>query len=919
MNGRWARVAARLAAVVTMSVCVAVVLVERDPLPGMLDPLQAQGRATPIQTAGGGRGPGAAPDAKDPANANADLSPKPPVRPLTPEEQARRFWLPAGYRMEPVLADPLIESPGQITFDGNGRMFVVELRGYEQMPDGVDALVPTGRISAHEDRDGDGTFERHSVFVDNLLFPRFAMPFGANAILVNQTNSDEIWKYVDTDNDGTADRKELFTTNFGRGGSMEVQPSNLFWAMDNWMYSTVNSFRIRWTPNGIVRETTGPSSSQWGATQDDSGKVWFQHGASGMPGYFQFPVHYGNFAPPDQFEPDLEIVWGAPILIGDIQAGMPGTRMPDGSLIYATAAAGNAVYRGHRLPKDLIGDYLHGETVARAVRRLRPVMSEGLTQLRNVYPRSEFIRSLDPLFRPIGFANAPDGTLYIADMYRGVIEGAPWVKEGTYLREKVKQYQLDKIIRHGRVWRLTYDGMAPDRTKPRMLQESPAQLVAHLSHANGWWRDTAQQLLVLKQDRSVAPALQRLVRTSKNRLARFHALWTLEGLGALDSALAREVLKDPDPGMRIQALRAIESLYKGGDTSFAADVRERATTDADTDVVIQAMLTLAQLKAPGVKEAVTAARETRKARGVTFVAERILNPPAAAGGGRGAALMPDERSAVERGATIYAENCFACHGEDGRGAPLPGGRGLRAPALGGSPRVGGHRDYVIRTILHGLSGPIDGRTYVEVMPPMAASSDAWIADVGSFVRNSFGNSAPVLREADVARVRAQTAGRKALWTIAELQAELPRPLIPDAGWKAAASHNTATAAAAFDFTRWSTGVPQQPGMWFRIDLPRAIRLTEIQFDSPVTGGGRGGAAPAATSPRTYRVEVSTDGTTWTTVVPEGQGGGRTTTIAFEAVTARSVRITQTAEVQDGAVWSMERLRLFEAVGGSVGR
>ena len=80
-----------------------------------------------------------------------------------------------------------------------------------------------------------------------------------------------------------------------------------------------------------------------------------------------------------------------------------------------------------------------------------------------------------------------------------------------------------------------------------MLNETPAQLVAHLSHPNGWWRDTAQQLLVLKQDKSVVPALQAMVRTSKNPLARFHALWTLEGLGALDAALAREALGDPDP------------------------------------------------------------------------------------------------------------------------------------------------------------------------------------------------------------------------------------------------------------------------------------------------------------------------------------------------------------------------------------
>ena len=873
------------------------------------DAVAAQGRPSPIQTASGGKGPAAAPDANDPANANADLSPKPPVRPLAPEEQVKRFWLPAGYRMEPVLSDPLIDSPGQVTFDGNGRMFVIELRGYEQTLDGIDSLVPTGRISAHEDRDGDGTFEHHTVFVDGLMFPRFAMPFGANAILTSETNGDEIWKYTDTNGDGVADRKEVFTTNFGRGGSLESQPSNLFWAMDNWMYSTVNSFRIRWTPDGVLREPTGPSSSQWGVTQDNDGKVWFQHGASGLPGYFQFPVHYGNFAHPDQFEPSLEIVWGAPILIGDVQAGMPGTRMPDGSVIYGTAAAGNAVYRGHRLPADLVGDYVYGETVARIIRRLRPVVTDGLTQLRNVYPRSEFIRSLDPLFRPVGIANAPDGTLYIADMYRGVIEGAPWAKDGTYLREKIRQYQLDKILGYGRVWRLTYEGMTPDRTKPRMLQETPAQLVAHLSHANGWWRDTAQQLLVLKQDRSVVPALQRIVRTSTNPLAQFHALWTLEGLGSLDAALAREMLKHRDAGMRVQAIRASESLYKAGDTSFAADWRAIAQDDTDTNVVIQAMLTLQHVKAPGTADTVAAVRKSRTAQGIEWVAGRILNPPAAPG--RAPTVTAEERGAIERGATIYAESCFACHGEDGRGAPAPGGGSLRAPSLVGSPRVIGHRDYVIRTLLHGMTGPIDGRKYAEVMAPMGASSDRWIAEVASFVRNSFGNTASLVTEADVARVRTATEGRTAMWTVDELARAVPRPLVPDGTWRAMASHNSPAASAAFDFRRWSSEAPQQPGMWFQIELPERLTVTEIQFDSQVIPGRQGGTA-TTTAPRAYRVETSEDGQQWSETIAEGRGSGRTTSIPFTPVKAKFLRITQTADTDDATPWTMERLRVYEA-------
>src|SRR3954470_5513731 len=891
--------------------------------------LMAQNAArAPIQTPGGGRGPGAAPEADNPANTNADLSPKPPVLPLPPEDQVKRFWLPPGYRLTPVLSEPLIEDPAQIAFDGNGRMFVVELRGYYQTPEGIDLVPPTGRISMHEDRDNDGIYERHSVFVDKLVFPRFVLPFGANSILTMETNADEVWKYTDTNNDGVADKKELFTTNFGRAGNMESQQASLFWAMDNWMYSTVNAFRLRWTPTGLLREPTGPNSAQWGVTQDNEGKVWFQGGASGVPGYFQFPIHYGNFSTPDQLEPDLNIVWGAPILIGDIQAGLPGTRMPDGSLIYATAAAGNEVYRGDRLPKDLVGDYLHGEVVARIVRRLRPVKTEGLTQLQNVYPRSEFIRSLDPLFRPADVTTGPDGTIYIADMYRGMIEGAEWAKEGTYLRAKIKQYQLDKITGHGRIWRLTYDGLARDPTPPRMLDETPGQLIAHLSHPNGWWRDTAQQLLVLKQDKSVVPALQTIVRTSKNQLARFHALWTLEGLGALTAQLTRELFADPDPRLRIQALRVSETLYKAGDRSFDADYR-RLSADPDVDVVIQTILTMNLLKTADAQAVIKAAADKSPARGVRFVSEKILNAPTTSRGGRGGpALTPEQQNSLERGGVIYTEVCYACHGSDGRGTPTPGvaAGSTLAPSLAGSPRVNGHRDYAIKAVMHGLTGPVDGKSYPQVMVAMGSNKDQWVADVVSYVRNSFGNTGTFTTPEDIARIRTATADRKTPWTAAELEASLPRLLVPAATWKVTASHEghptpqanaeggynyTASAGGALTFLGWTTGVPQQPGMWLQIELPAPVMLTEIQFTSSAIGGGRGGTS-VWTFPRGYQVQVSTDGSAWSQPVAEGQGSPGTTISSFAPVRAKFVRITQTATVTDGPPWSIRLLRFYEA-------
>ena len=869
-----------------------------------------------------------------------DFTKKAPVRALSPADEAKKFWLPPGFKLEPVLTDPDIEEPAQIAFDGNGRMFVLELRGYMQDADATGELDPVGRISVHEDRNGDGIYETHKVFVDKLIFPRFVTPFGPNAILTKESNADEVWKFTDTNGDGTADKKELFATGLGRSINVEHQESGFVWALDNWIYSTINSARIRWTPNGALREPTGSNAGQWGVTQDNYGKLWFQAGASGMPGYFQTPIVYGNFTYPNQFEEDLNITWGAPVRIADMQGGMGVVRMPDGSLARATGAAGNDVYRGDRLPKDMIGDYFYGEVVARIVRRLHPVKEDGLTQLRNAYPLSEFLRSTDPLFRPVDVTTAPDGTMYITDMYRGIIQESQWSGPGTYLRQRIDQYELDEVVRHGRIWRLTYEGMGRRTDAPRMLNETPAQLVAHLSDPNGWWRDTAQQLLVLQQDKSVVPALLDVARKSPNQLARIHALWTLEGLGAADRALVRELMEDKDPQLRIQAVRVSETLYKAGDRAFAADYRN-LTKDPDADVVMQALMTLNTLKVADAKSAIQSVAASNRSKGVQLVASTLLNPPA---GGRGglesfgaASLTTEEQALLEKGRDIYTSVCFTCHGEDGRGEPMPGaGAGTtRAPALASSPRVVGHPDYVVKVLLHGLTGPVAGNSYTEVMVPMGQSGDEWVAAVTSYVRNSFGNRASLVTPAQVARVRAETASRKAMWTTAELEPSLPRMIAADT-LKFSASHNPQIAMQAIGINPWTSGYAQQPGMWFQVELPGPAMVTEVQFTSTaaivdttpavpgaptrtgVPGMGRGapGAAAAAPAPppplgfpREYQVQVSMDGATWSEPVARGKGGTTQTDIAFAPVRARFVRITETGTAD--APWTIQRLRLYE--------
>jgi mono/diheme cytochrome c family protein/glucose/arabinose dehydrogenase len=871
--------------------------------------------------------------------AGADFSPRPPVTRLDPAAQQKLFLLQPGYKIEPVLTDPLIEDPVGVTFDGNGRMYVLEMRSYMQDAAGSNSRAPVSRISRHEDTDGDGKYDTHTVFVDKMVMPRIAFPLGDGVILALETDNRDMFKYTDTNGDGVSDKKEPFFPGVGRVTNMEWQPGGLTWAMDNWLYMTYNPFRLRIAPDGkILREETDANGGQWWSAQDNYGKMWWVDGGGETgPVNIQVPIVYGALNVKDNFEPGFQIPWPAPGGIADMQGGMSRVRMPDGTLNHFTAASGVEIYRGHRLPNDMLGDLFFTEPVGRIVRRAKVVVSDGLTQLRNAHPKSEFLRSTDPLFRPVAITNAPDGTLYLMDMYTGIIQDAQFVGPDSYLKRKVDQLALDKQHNWGRIWRITYEGTTPDRQRPQMFKETPAQLVKHLEHANGWWRDSAQKELVLRQDKTVAPALTAMARTSPNQLAKIHALWTLEGLGVLDAALVREQMKHTDPKIRIQAIRASESLYKAGDKSFANDYRAMLK-DPDTDVVIQAMLTINLRRIPRYADLIRATKDASPARGIKEIGDLLLRPQTGSQGQRpsladtavgGLNLSTDERRVLGRGEITYKELCSACHGPDGKGAPMggaPEGTTL-APNLVGVPRLLGSADYITKVLLYGMTGELDGKIYPGggVMVPMGTNTDEWIADIASYVRNSFGNSAPLVTPERVTAVR-KANPRSSMWSFAELVSTTPMPLLNHAEWKATASHNAEAAGNGINgegTTRWESAVAQEPGMWFQIELPQAVNVAEIFIDTQAGGrggfGGRGrgrgrGGVPAG--PLTaYRVQVSMDGTTWSEPVAAGQGQNPTTTVAFKPVPARFVRITQTGTPATAAAWAIQRVRIF-AVGAA---
>ena len=836
----------------------------------------------------------------------ADAPPPPPasevhqVQPLSPQEELKTIQLPEGYKLELVLSDPEIKEPVMAVFDGNGRMYVAEMRTYMQDIDGHGENEPRSRISRHESTKGDGVFDKHTVYLDNLVLPRAVLPLD-DRVLVNVTDTADITINRDSKHDGVADETKVWFNGGPRGGNLEHQASGLVWGLDNWIYSTYNSYRLRWNGKGDpLKESTAPNGGQWGLAQDDYGKMWWSNagGEKGLWNY-QTPILYGAINVSSQKPEDFDAVW--PLVgLADVQGGTNRYRPDDKTLNHFTGCAGQTVYRGDRLPPELYGNVFLPEPVGRLIRRATVKVEDGITKVNNPYPKSEFLRSTDPNFRPVNMTTGPDGCLYIVDMYRGIIQEGNWVKEGSYLRERVKENGLQNNIDHGRIWRLTHKDYPPG-PQPHMLDETPAQLVEHLENPNGWWRDTAQRMLVVKGDKSVVPALVKMAETSKNHLARLQAMWTLEGLEALSPELVRQKLHDDHPMVRAGAIRAAETLLKkAGNEGLIGEIQNLAH-DADPTVALQVVMTSKQLNWPDWKKNAQAVIFTSPSQGVKDIGSQLLvEPPKIVG-----KFDRNQMQQIERGQDIFRSVCFACHGFDGQGMPTPGREGVTmAPPLSGSKTVV-QGDAVLRVLLQGLAGPVNGKTYEAQMVSMGTNTDEWIADIACYVRKAFGNQGPLVTTVDVKKLRAATKTRTTPWTIEELRAGYPSPMENRSEWKLSASHNEKDVAKALDgndVTRWSSNKPQSPGMWFEIELPAAADVAGVVLDCTKS---------ANDYPRGYKVELSNDGSAWDKPILQGQGNNSVTELLFpKAVNTRFIRITQTGEAK-GTFWSIHELQVLK--------
>ncbi|HEV8544349.1 MAG TPA: PVC-type heme-binding CxxCH protein, partial [Verrucomicrobiae bacterium] len=486
----------------------------------------------------------------------------PPAPVLTAEQALKSFQLQPGFRIEFVASEPMIQAPVEIEFDPDGRLYVLEMRDFMRTADGDgDGDGPHhGRVSVLEDTDGDGRMDKSTVFVDDLLMPR-AIAVVRGGLLVAEPP--HLWFFQDTDGDGKADKKEEVSSDYGNQSNPEHNANGLLWARDNWIYSANHPLRYR-NINGYWEKGVIQVRGQWGITEDDYGRLFFNSNSDQFRGDLVaggYLLRNTNFKAP----------FGANVQLARDQSTFPvrvnpgvnrgyqkGTLRVDGTLAQFTAACAPCIYRGELFPTNFYGAAFVCEPAANLVRCNFLSEMDGMVTATNAFRNAEFLASKDERFRPVNLLNGPDGALYIVDMYHGIIQHKIYLT--TYLRAQALSRHLEAPVDNGRIYRVLPVGRKR-RAAPRLNSLSGPELVAQLRSRNGWTRDTAQQLLVEKRDFQSIEPLQDLAAAGEYP-ASIHALWALNAIGEINADLILRALSSPHPKVRATAVRVSEAFLR---------------------------------------------------------------------------------------------------------------------------------------------------------------------------------------------------------------------------------------------------------------------------------------------------------------------------------------------------------------------
>ena len=527
--------------------------------------------------------------------------------PLSPKAALKSIHVPEGYQVQLVAAEPLVQDPVAIDWAPDGKLWVAEMADY---PSGVDGK-PGGRVRFLEDLDGDGVYDKSTLFLEEVNFPAGIMSWRKGVLIAA---APDIIYAEDTDGDGRADFREVLFTGF-KQGNQQLRVNGLRWGLDNWVHGANGShhssyasglkissprfkktvelgsldFRIR-PDEGLMEPLSGPS--QFGRTRDDWGN-WFGVQNSFPLWHYVLEHRYlsrnPDFAAPDprrQLRPQNPRVY---------QATSPQKRFHSFNQAGRfTSACSPMIYRDHVLFED---DKTHAftcEPFHNLVQHMI-VKKEGCSftaERAEAETALDFFASEDRWSRPVMARTGPDGALWVVDMYRYMIEHPDWLPEAG--RSEMQPHER-LGFQQGRIYRVVPKKRAP-RPIPRLDQATAEQLVKQLATSNGIVRDLAHRLLVEKKAVFVTDSLSEMAGDHNSPKARLHALCVLDGINRLTPKLLESALLDPHPKIRCHALRLAEARWESQPNLLTKAIT--LTSDQDAAVRLQAACSLGTSASP---------------------------------------------------------------------------------------------------------------------------------------------------------------------------------------------------------------------------------------------------------------------------------------------------------------------------------
>lgn len=487
----------------------------------------------------------------------------PRIPAVEPHDALGTFEVHEEFQLELAAHEPLVNDPVAIAFDERGRMFVCEMTGYSEK-----RTEQLGDVRMLEDVDNDGTYEKSTVYAKDIPWPVAVACFDGG-IFVGA--SPDILYFKDTDGDNQADLREVVYTGF-QHNNVQGMLNSFQWGLDGWIHGSSSSnggditrpdtpgvkplvlrgrdFKFDPRSRRIEPESGG---AQHGMSFDD----WGRRFVCSNSDHIQLITYDDRYAArnPRLAAPGARISIAADGAAADVfrispvepwrivrtrlrvKGITPGLIEGGGRAAgYFTSATGVTIYRGDAWPAEYRGQAFIGDVGGNLIHR-KALEADGVSLIaRRADEGREFIASTDIWFRPVQFANAPDGTLYVADMYREVIEHPdslpPVIK---------KHLDLTSGSDRGRIYRIAPRGFTR-KPIPNLGELASEDLVPFLDHANAWHRETAARLISERQDAALAPALAAAARNLPGELGRMTALYVLCGLGEGDPAVKQAAI-----------------------------------------------------------------------------------------------------------------------------------------------------------------------------------------------------------------------------------------------------------------------------------------------------------------------------------------------------------------------------------------